>query len=88
MLGTNNTYLVFGLRLHYGFQDLLSSDAGQNSNTFYPVNNGELEVYEPGFSFDKYISTTPLSALAYLEIDYDLAYLVRSECKRTALRFF
>lgn len=88
MLGSNNAYLVFGIRIHYGFQDLISDEAGKNSNTYYPINNGELEVYEAGFSFDEYQKTSPLSALAYLEFNYDLAYLVRSECKRTALRFF
>lgn len=88
MLGANNTYLVFGLRVHYGFQDLITSEGGKGSDTYLPVSNGELDVYEPGFSFDDYKPTTPLSALVYLEINYDLAYLVRSECKRTALRFF
>ncbi len=88
MLGAQNTYLVFGLRVHYGFQDLLTSEAGKGQNAYYPINKGELDDVEPGFQFDKYQKTSPLSALLYLELNYDLAYLVRSECKRTALRFF
>lgn len=88
MLGAKNTYLVFGFRVHYGFTDLLTQEAGKDQNIYFPVNNGELNDYEPGFQFDNYKPTTPLSAIAYLEINYDLAYLVRSECKRTALRFF
>ena len=88
MLGANNTYLVFGLRIHYGFLDLITYEGGRGFDTYLPVRNGELDEYEPGFTFDGYKPTTPLSALAYLEINYDLAYLVRSECKRTALRFF
>ena len=47
-----------------------------------------MEDYEPGFQFENYKATNPLSAVLYLEINYDLAYLTTSECKRTALRFF
>lgn len=88
MLGAENTYLVFGIRIHYGFTDLLTNEAGKDQNLHFPINNGELNDYESGFQFEDYKPTTPLSALLYLELNYDLAYLVRSECKRTALRFF
>lgn len=88
MLGTDNTYLILGFRVHYGLQDILSEDGGKDLNTYYPVNNQELETFEPGFQFENYKPTNPLSAIVYLEVNYDLAYLTRSECKRTALKFF
>lgn len=88
MLGSNNTYLVFGVRAHYGFQDILSSEGGKNSNTPFPINNGEMNTQEENYEYKDYKSTNPFSVLAYLEINYDLAYLVRSNCKRTALKFF
>ncbi len=88
IVGGDNAYLVFGLRLHYGFQDILSSAGGKNSKNYYPINNGEMDVYESGFEFDSYKPTNPISGLVYLEFNYDLAYLVRSNCKRTVLRFF
>jgi hypothetical protein len=88
MLGTQNTYLVLGFRVHYGLQDLISKKGGKDLNSYYPINNGELESFEPGFQFDEYKVTNPLSAVVYLEVNYDLAYLTRSNCKRTALKFF
>lgn len=88
MLGSDNLYLVFGLRAHYGFQDLLSEEGGKNSNLYFPVENGELDEGGDSFTFDEYKKTSPISLLAYLEVNYDLAYLVRSNCKRTALKFF
>jgi hypothetical protein len=88
MLGSDNLYLVFGIRAHYGFQDLLSKEGGKGSNTHFPVENGELNEGVEVFKFDKYKRTSPISLLAYLEVNYDLAYLVRSNCKRTALKFF
>ncbi len=88
ILGGDNAYLVFGLRIHYGLQDLLSNAGGKNSTNYFPINNGEMNVYESGFEFDSYQPTNPISGLVYLEFNYDLAYLVRSSCKRTVLRFF
>ncbi len=88
MLGSDNTYLVIGFRIHYGFQDLLTQAAGKNSNNYFPINSEEMEEYEPGFQFENYKATNPLSAVFYLEVNYDLAYLTTSKCKRTALRFF
>lgn len=88
MLGSKNLYLVFGIRAHYGFQDLLSNEGGRNSTKYFPVNNGELDSDTETFEFDNYKPTNPLSFMAYLEINYDLAYLARSHCKRTALKFF
>ena len=60
----------------------------RTKTVYYPINNQELDSYEPGFQFEDYKATNPLSAVVYLEINYDLAHLTRSECKRTALRFF
>ena len=88
LLGSQNTYLVLGFRVHYGLQDLISDKGGKDQTVYYPINNQELDSYEPGFQFEDYKATNPLSAVVYLEINYDLAYLTRSECKRTALRFF
>lgn len=85
VMGSKNLYLVFGLRAHYGFQDILSKEGGKNSEVYLPVENEELGE---NFKFDSYKKTSPISLLAYLEINYDLAYLVRSNCKRTALKFF
>ena len=88
MLGTQNTYLVLGFRVHYGLQDLISEKGGKDLNSYYPLNNGELDEFENGFQFEEYKATNPLSAVVYLEVNYDLAYLTRSKCKRTALKFF
>lgn len=85
VMGSNNLYLVFGVRAHYGFQDILSKEGGKNSEAYLPIENNELGA---DFKFDNYKKTSPISLLAYLEINYDLAYLVRSNCKRTALKFF
>ena len=87
VLGSNNLYLVFGLRAHYGFQDILSKKGGKGSEVYFPIEN-ELDTVNEEFKFDSYKKTSPISLLAYLEINYDLAYLVRSNCKRTALKFF
>lgn len=88
MLGSNNTYLVFGIRAHYGFQDLLSNEGGNGSDTPFPINNGEMDGQDGDYKYNDYKSTNPLTIRAYLELNYDLAYLVRSNCKRTALKFF
>lgn len=88
IFGGDNAYLVFGLRLHYGFQDILSNEGGKGSTKYYPINSGEMEVYDPDFQFSNYQPTNPISGLAYLEFNYDLAYLVTSSCKRTVIRFF
>jgi len=90
MLGSDNLYLVFGIRAHYGFQDLLSKEGGKGGDIYFPVEDGELNEGEgtENFRFDSYKRTSPVSLIAYLEVNYDLAYLVRSNCKRTALRFF
>ncbi len=82
IMGNDNTYLIFGLRIHYGFQDLLSQAGGKNSNNYFPINN------EENFEFKNYKPTNPLSGIIYLELNYDLAYLVSSKCKRTVIRFF
>jgi hypothetical protein len=86
-MGSKNLYLVFGLRAHYGFQDILSKKGGKDSEVHFPIED-ELDTVNGEFKFDNYKKTSPISLLAYLEINYDLAYLVRSNCKRTALKLF
>ena len=88
IFGGDNAYLVFGLRFHYGFQDLLSKEGGRGSKEYYLINNKEMDVYESDFQFNNYQPTNPISGLAYLEFNYDLAYLVTSSCKRSVIRFF
>jgi hypothetical protein len=88
MMGSENLYLVFGLRAHYGFQDILSADGGKNSNKYLPVQGTELDDGDNIFQFEDYKKTSPISLLAYLEVNYDLAYIVRSNCKRSAIKFF
>lgn len=88
IIGGDNTYLVFGLRMHYGFQDILSNEGGKNNREHFPISNGEMDNYEPDFKFESYKPTNSISGLVYLEFNYDLAYLVSSSCKRTVLRFF
>lgn len=88
MLGSKNLYLVFGIRAHYGFQDLLSEEGGKNTNKYFPVTDGELDSDSEVFEFKDYAATSPISLIAYLEVNYDLAYLSTSHCKRTALKFF
>ena len=87
VMGSKNLYLVFGLRAHYGFQDILSKKGGKGSEVHFPIED-ELDTVNGEFKFDNYKKTSPISLLAYLEINYDLAYLVRSNCKRTALKLF
>ena len=87
VMGSKNLYLVFGLRAHYGFQDILSKKGGKGSEVHFPIED-ELDTVNGEFKFDNYKKTSPISLLAYLEINYDLAYLVRSNCKRTAFKFF
>ena len=88
MMGSNNLYLVFGLRAHYGFQDMLSDKGGKGSNFYFPIEDVKAITGVENIKFESYKKTSPISLLAYLEVNYDLAYLVRSNCKRTALKFF
>lgn len=88
LLGNNNSYLVFGIRVHYGLRDLLTNKGGKNTNSPFPINNGERRLEDPNFEYDSYKITNQISGLIYLEFNYDLAYLVRSNCKRTAIKFF
>ena len=88
IFGGDNAYLVFGLRIHYGIQDILSNEGGRNLTKHYPINDGEMDVYSSDFEFNSYAPTNPISGLAYLEFNYDLAYLVTSSCKRTVIKFF
>lgn len=88
IFGGDNAYLVFGLRFHYGFQDILSNEGGKNLKKYYPINEGEMDIYQPDFEFNNYQPTNAISGLAYLEFNYDLAYLVTSSCKRSVIRFF
>lgn len=88
LVGSNNSYLVFGIRIHYGLQDILTAEGGKNTKSPFPINNGERSFDDPNFEYDDYKITNQISGLIYLEFNYDLAYLVRSNCKRTAIKFF
>ena len=84
VLGAENVYLAMGLRFSYVFTDVISVEGGKNTTNYYPTQNN----YAPSPAFLEYKPTTPFSALFMIEINYDLGYLARAACGRTAIMLF
>jgi len=79
MMGWDNLGLSLSLRFSYSFADVLhGGEADQGTYRDYAANFKE-----------SYVTTTPISAMFVLELNYDLGYLARSPCSgRRAFIFF
>lgn len=84
MLGTNNLYLTAGFRFMYGVNDLISPAGGKNNLQYYPY----AASYTPDPAYLEYKQTHPFTINFILEINYDLGYIVSSNCNRQAVILF
>lgn len=82
-LGNKNLYLLFGVRLHLGLTDMISNDGGKNSINHFPIIQNEIEI-----KHSNYKQTFMYMLMLNTEINFDLGYLERSNCKRSAFMFF
>ena len=77
--GVNNTSIMLGVRIVYGFLDITSSRGGKDQPYPYPAYPG---YFNNASSATLYKATNTLSGGFVLEINYDLGYFVTSSCKR------
>lgn len=75
--GGENFRLTLGLRAIYTLNDIIS-DIGISNN------------YPSGNNYDSYVKSNPISFMAILELEFDVAFLATSNCKKskTSLLFF
>ena len=79
MMGWGNLGLSFGWRISYSYDDILQVVVADNVTYLDFAANWK----------DSYVTTTPISAMFVLELNYDLGYLVKSPCGgRRAFVFF
>ena len=82
-LGNKNLYLLFGVRLHVGLSDMIGKDGGLNSVDHFPILQNEVNL-----THAEYQKTTMFMLMLNTEINFDLGYLARSNCKRSAFMLF
>jgi len=79
LLGTKGMLISMGLRLSYGFTDLMAANKGTNQNFPFPLYNGDLS----NTSKTAYKMTNIVSVGIQLNIEYDLGTFMSSSCKRS-----
>ena len=82
LFGTENMYVVFGMRVTYSFLDIVSDEGGKGKD-YHPISTPD--------NSDKassYRGTNNLTGGFLLEINYDLGYLVSTKCGKRRVLFF
>jgi hypothetical protein len=82
LFGSENMYVVLGMRVTYGFLDIVSDEGGKGkeySPITTPDNSNKTSSYR---------GTNNLTGGFLLEINYDLGYLVSSKCGKRRVIFF
>ena len=77
LAGTENFRVILGIRVLYALDDIISQQ-GQNNN------------FPSGNKYGSYQKSNPLSAMMVLEMNYDLGFLAKTNCKKkkTSFLFF
>ncbi len=78
----NAVTVTMGFRFNYSFTDLLSPNGRNSSNVSYPIN--DLGIAK---TYSDYAPTKVYAAMLHLELNFDLGYFVRSNCKRQRVSF-
>lgn len=81
LFGTENMYVVFGMRVTYGFLDIISKEGGKGQD-YHPITPDKSD--KPS----NYRGTNNLTGGFTLEINYDLGYLVSTKCGKHRVLFF
>ena len=74
LAGTENFRVILGFRVMYTFTDIVSAD-GQKNN--FPTGN----------KYGTYQQSNPISAMLVMELNYDLGFLAKSNCKKKKRSF-
>ncbi len=77
LAGTENFRVILGFRVMYALDDIVSP---QGQNNYFPTGN----------KYGSYQKSNPLSAMMVMELNYDLGFLAKSNCKKkkTSFLFF
>lgn len=73
---------TMGVRFSYSFTDAISEEGGANSSYSYPLNDAIVRK-----SYPTYKATKPITAQFLTELNFDIGYLSKSNCKRGRISF-
>ncbi len=73
---------TLGVRFTYSFTDLISAEGGANESFSYPLNDAIVRK-----EYDSYKLTKPVTAQLITELNFDIGYLAKSNCKRGRVSF-
>jgi hypothetical protein len=74
LAGTENFRVILGFRVMYTFSDIVSAD-GQKYN------------FPSGNKYSTYNPSNPISAMMVMELNYDLGFMAKSNCKKKKRSF-
>jgi hypothetical protein len=73
---------TIGVRFSYSFTDAISADGGANEDYTYPLNDAVMRKAYPSYK-----ATKPITAQLMTELNFDIGYLTKSNCKRGRVSF-
>ncbi len=74
LIGTENFRVILGFRLSYALNDIISE-------------SGKLINFPSFVKYENYSPSKPLTAMMMLELNYDIGYFTKSNCKKRKTSF-